>query len=217
MRLSEALVLATVAVSAAMAIVAAAKEDRAGTYLFKPLTTLIVLLGAAFLVQPGAQPYRGLVVLGLALSLAGDVLLMLPRDRFAAGLAAFLLAHAAYIAAFNTGSPVELRQLPWALPFLAVVAVVLAATWRGLGPRRAATTLYAVIVAAAGWRAAVRLSVPAIPHASALLALAGACLLLASDAILAVRRFRHPSRLAHVVELGLYWTAQVMIALSIRT
>ncbi len=216
MRLSTLLFLATVGVSAAMAIAAAAKEDRSGTYLFKPLTTLIILLGAAFLVQPGAQPYRGLVVLGLAFSLAGDVLLMLPRDRLTAGLAAFLLAHAAYILAFTTGSPVELRQLPWALPFLAAVAIVLAATWRGLGAHRAVASLYAVVTAAAAWRAAARLSVPAIPHAGAFHALAGACLLLLSDAIIAVRRFRHPSRLAHAMELGAYWTAQVMIALSVR-
>ena len=31
----------------------------------------------------------------------------------------------------------------------------------------------------------------------------------------AVRRFRQPSRTAHVVELGFYWAAQLMIALSI--
>ncbi|OYV66259.1 MAG: hypothetical protein B7Z72_11685, partial [Gemmatimonadetes bacterium 21-71-4] len=121
---STILFVASVAVSAGFAIVAVAKDDRSGTYLFKPLTTCIVMLGAAFLLQPGAQPYRSLVVLGLAFALAGDVLLMLPRDSFAAGFAAFLLAHVAYIAAFSAGNPPAARQLAGLLPFLAAGAAV---------------------------------------------------------------------------------------------
>jgi uncharacterized membrane protein YccC len=94
-RPSAVLFVLTAGVSAGMAIAAVARDDRSGAYLFKPLTTLIILIGAAFLVQPGLRPYRSLVVLGLGFALAGDVLLMLPRDRFGAGLAAFLLGCAA--------------------------------------------------------------------------------------------------------------------------
>ena len=217
MRLSTILFLCTVAVSGGFAIVAAVKDDRAGTYLFKPLTTLIVLLGAAFLVQPGAQPYRALVVFGLACSLAGDVLLMLPRDRFAAALAAFLLAHAAYIAAFSTGNPPAVRQLAGLLPFVAAAGAVVRYAWRALGRWRLPVLVYAAAIAVMAWRAATRGQVPGVTPAGFYLGFGGACLFVLADAILAVRRFRHPSRAAHAVELGVYWAAQVMIALSVRS
>lgn len=44
-----------------------------------------------------------LVLAALALSLLGDILLMLPSAPFLAGLVVFLLAHLAYILAFNWG------------------------------------------------------------------------------------------------------------------
>ena len=51
----------------------------------------------------GASLWFGL---GILFSLAGDVLLMISLDRlFLAGLAAFLLAHVAYIIGFNTPVP----------------------------------------------------------------------------------------------------------------
>lgn len=43
------------------------------------------------------------ILLGLCLSLAGDVLLMLPSDRFIQGLAAFLVAHLCYNVGFAQG------------------------------------------------------------------------------------------------------------------
>ena len=50
-------------------------------------------------------------------SLAGDVLLMLPRDQFVAGLSAFLVAHLCYIAGFWTDGPglvaVPARRRSW--------------------------------------------------------------------------------------------------------
>ena len=75
-------------------------------YLFKPLTTILILSGAVLTArrQPKGSErarYGRLICVGLLCSLAGDVLLMLPRDRFVAGLGAFLLAHVCYIGAFS--------------------------------------------------------------------------------------------------------------------
>ena len=62
-------------------------------YVFKPLT-LIPILGLALTAPPARPPrYRWGIVAGLLFSLAGDVLLMLPSDRFLAGLLSFLAAH----------------------------------------------------------------------------------------------------------------------------
>ncbi len=216
MRLSTLLFVGAVAISAGFAIVAAARDDRPGFALFKPLTTFIVLLGAGWLIQPGGHPYRGLVALGLALSFAGDVLLLPQLDRFAAGMAAFALAYLAYLAAFTVGNPVAQGQLLPLVPFLVAGAVVMRYVWSGLGRLRLPVLAYLTVLCAMGWRAATRSHAPGVTRASFVLALAGACLLLAADAVLAVRRFRHPSRAAHLVELGLYWTAQLVLALSIR-
>jgi len=216
MRASTVLFVAATVISAGFAIMAAARDDRAGSYLFKPLTTFIVLLGAAWLVQPGAQPYRALIVCGLAFSLAGDILLVLPSPRFAFGLAAFLFAHLAYIVAFSAGNPIAPAQLPWLLPFLAVCGAATAYVWPGLGSLRAPVLLYLAALSTMAWRAATRGHAPLVTRPGYLLALGGACLFVASDVILAVRRFRHASRAAHTAELGLYWAAQLLIALSVR-
>jgi uncharacterized membrane protein YhhN len=216
MRPSTLLFIGAVAISAGFAIVAAAQGDRPGFTLFKPLTTLIILLGAAWLLRPGGQPYRGLVVLALALSLAGDLLLALPTDRLLAGLAAFLLAHLTYVAAFSVGSPFAAPQLPWLAPWLLVGGGVTAYAWSGLGKRKLPVLCYVTAICAMGWRAAMRGEAAAVPRASFLLALLGACLFLASDAILAIRRFRRPFPAAHELELAAYWAAQLLIALSVR-
>lgn len=69
-------------------------------YVFKPLTTCLIILFAVL--SGNASPhYRLWILLGLSLSLAGDILLMFPADRFLQGLIGFLLAHLAYITAFS--------------------------------------------------------------------------------------------------------------------
>jgi uncharacterized membrane protein YhhN len=216
MRLSTLLFLASVAVSAGFAIVAVARNDRAGVYLFKPLTTFIVLLGAGWLIRPAMHPFADLVVLGLALSLLGDVALMLPRDRFVVGLAAFLGAHLAYLAAFTIGTTVTVFDPLWLLPFLGFGAAVTWTCWPGLGKLKGPVLLYVAVIAAMAWRAAVRGHDPAVPRPSFLLSLSGACLFMGSDAVLAIRRFRRPFAMAQPLELAMYWAAQSLIALSVR-
>jgi uncharacterized membrane protein YhhN len=216
-RPSTLLFLGAVAISAAFALAALRRDDHSGFAFFKPLTTFIVLVGAAGLVRPAAPSYRGLVVLGLALSLGGDVLLLPRHERFRAALIAFLLAHLAYLAAFGLANPVAPRELPLLVPWLAAGSAVAAAVWRGLGRMRIPVLGYVAVIATMAWRAGTRLDAPGIPRTSALLGLGGALAFMASDAILALRRFRAPIRGAHEVELGLYWMAQTLIALSVRS
>jgi uncharacterized membrane protein YhhN len=53
----------------------------------------------------GLQGYLIPFAFGLVFSLAGDVFLMLPKERFVGGLVSFLLAHIAYIIGFNDSIP----------------------------------------------------------------------------------------------------------------
>ena len=79
--------------------VAVATGHRHLEYVAKP-AVMVALLGLGLTLVPGSSASdaaRPWFVAALALSLVGDVLLMLPSDRFVGGLVAFLLAHVAYI------------------------------------------------------------------------------------------------------------------------
>jgi uncharacterized membrane protein YhhN len=178
----------------------------------KPFTTLLILIVAML---PGTflrEPYAATICLGLVLSIAGDLLLTLP-GRFLHGLGCFLLALLCYIAAFLGG--LESRGFLWALIGLGVIAeAVRRSVWPGLrGLMKAAVTAYMAVmvfmVALAIGRAA------ASPATGTVAAAAGACLLLVSDSLLAIDRFRRPFHLVHLAVLGTYYVAQLLIALSV--
>ena len=205
--------LAAIVASAVVAIVASMRGWRKGVYVFKPLTTLLILgLVLTGPSHPYLHPlYRPLVAAGLALSLAGDVLLMLPRDRFVAGLAAFLVAHLLYIAAFTLEG---VTTTWWTVLPLAAYGVVLL---RILLPRvpgrlQAPVAVYApVLLAMAGTAVgADGGTVPAAPFA-----LLGGVLFVASDSALAIDRFARQFRGADAVVLGTYYAAQLLIAFSV--
>ena len=204
------------AISAAAAIVAVSRDDRQGVYLFKPLTTLIILIGAAWLIRPAPPLYRTLVVIGLGCSLGGDILLMLPGGRMSGGIAAFLLAHLSYLAAFSLANPVTVTQLPWLLPFVGFCGAVLADRWRALGRMKVPLVVYAAVISAMAWRAAMRGQAVVIPRQTFLFGALGACLFVVSDALVVLRRFGRTHPAAQPLELATYWAAQLLIAVSVR-
>lgn len=57
---------------------------------------LVALVGVASALDPVEPTARAWFVAALAFSLAGDVFLVLPSNRFVEGLGAFLVAHLAY-------------------------------------------------------------------------------------------------------------------------
>lgn len=212
------LAIAAIAVSATFAVLASWRRDRRGIYLFKPLTTVLIIVAALWLFAPAMRRYQEVVLLGLALSLAGDAFLMLPGNKFLWGLASFLAAHVAYIWAFTLGVGYEPAQLPWLAPFAFFGLMVVVYLWRGLpdATLKGAVVVYVLVIVAMAWRAAVRAQSPVVPYPSAVTAVAGACLFLLSDTILAIDRFRQPFRLAQPVVFATYWAAQLLIGLSVR-
>ena len=216
MSIAQLALIASIALAAMLAIRAcyldAARHWQ--VYVFKPLATLLVLaLALSFPASPPA--YRWAVAAGLVLSTAGDIFLMLPRDRFIAGLASFLVAHLLYIYAFSIGVPLGAAPLLW-LPFFAAGGIVVALVWRGLAPGlRAAVIAYVLVIAAMAGQAAGRWH--ALGGEAALWAALGAALFVLSDSILAINRFRAPFRAERALTLGSYWMAQTLIALSISS
>ena len=97
-------------VAAVVDWVAVADGDLQLEYLCKPLT-LVLLIGTALALDPESDAMRTWFVVALVLSLAGDVFLMLKeRDLFLFGLAAFFIAHLAFLVGFLVGgvSPLPL-------------------------------------------------------------------------------------------------------------
>ena len=214
MSIAQFALIASVVLVAALAMRAhyldAARQWQ--VYVFKPLATLLV--AALALSFPDAAPgYRWAVVAGLAFSTAGDIFLMLPRDRFVAGLASFLVAHLCYLYAFAIDAPFPAGQLLW-LPYFAAGGVVLAVIWRGMKPGlRAPVIAYVLVIAAMAGQAAGRWQV--LGSETALAAALGAALFVLSDSLLAINRFSRPFRAERALTLGSYWLAQLLIALSV--
>ncbi|MFY9611648.1 MAG: lysoplasmalogenase [Blastocatellia bacterium] len=181
-------------------------------YLTKPATMLVILTLAVVETDRAPSRYANLVLIGLACSLVGDVLLMLPSDQFVPGLVSFLVAHLFYIAAFRSGlagfGPAWL-----ALPFF---AYGLAAFWillPGLGELKLPVAVYLVVILTMAWQTAVRWN--AIRDRSCLFAFAGALLFVISDSIIAFNRFHTRFYLAEALIMSTYFTAQWLIALSV--
>lgn len=204
-------VLSTLVLASALADIRAEYVGgRRQVYLFKPLTVALVILTALQARHSDAPAYRPLIVAGLVCSLAGDVFLMLPRDRFAAGLLSFLCAHLFYIAAFALDG---VRVSGWAaFALLLYGALTLGLLWPRLGRLKVPVVVYVAVILWMALQAAGRwLAVGGVGSAAAC---AGALLFVASDSALAWNRFRGEFRGAQAVVLGTYFAAQWLIALS---
>lgn len=211
---AKALLSAT-AVCAALAIVGAYVPGWQGLHVAcKPLATLAVI--ALAWRMPSREPgYRRAVLAGLWLSLLGDVALLWPQRWFVAGLASFLLAHIAYLFAWRRRAPLLAVRWPFASYGL-FAAAVFAYLWPHLpGELKLPVAVYVIALAA---MAAQALAVFLVRRdaTTRLAAMGGACFL-ASDAVLAIDRFAQSFVAAQAVLLVLYWTAQALIALSVRT
>jgi uncharacterized membrane protein YhhN len=203
--------VAAAAVATALHIRAEYGGPRWQVYVCKPLsTTLLLLLAASSLPAHGTR-YQLAITVGLAFSLLGDILLMLPRDRFLPGLASFLIAHIAYILAFTTAVPIGASPM-LLLPLLVVAAALLRLLWPGLGKLRLPVSVYTATIVLMVWLACALAWQLRTPGTA--LAAAGALLFMISDALLALNRFQRPYHSAQALIMGSYVAAQAMIALS---
>lgn len=167
-----------------------------------------------------------LVVLGLLLSSAGDVLLFLddssPKPKpeyFIGGLGSFLLAHVSYAAAFWYGTKPRRALHPTSISvMLPRFAVLLAGLLVVLVPRiPEADLVVPVIIYGAAITAMCFLALNKMltrASASAWLGFVGAAVFMLSDVLLAVNRFVAPLPYAHALVMSTYYAAQFAIAAS---
>jgi uncharacterized membrane protein YhhN len=199
--------------SAALTILSAPLAMPLLAFVFKPLTTLLVIAHA----WPRGRELpavRRAVLAGLGLSLLGDVALLWPESGFLAGLLSFLLAHLAYLFAFTRVQPLA-NWWPAFGAYALLAGGILAALWPGVpAPLRAPVAVYVVCLAAMAAQALVlawRARGKADAGRAALLALGGA-LFVSSDALLATNRFAAALPWSGLWILSTYWAAQWCIA-----
>jgi alkenylglycerophosphocholine/alkenylglycerophosphoethanolamine hydrolase len=205
------------AASGALAIAADWEERRhRAFFVLKPLTTLLIIALAASLSARG--PYAQAVLVALTLSLCGDVFLMFgdgarASDRaFIAGLVSFLLAHLAFVFAF--AQDLRAPALPgWLAAVVFYAVALLFVLLPRAGKLKLPVLLYCLVLAAMVFAAAARHA--SLHDAEALCAVLGALLFLASDSLLAVRRFVRRYRGAQALILSTYWSAIGLIAWSV--
>ena len=173
----------------------------------KPLTTVGAIAIAAL--ADGPRGATIVTIVGLALCLVGDVALLPALDRFVVGLAAFLLAHIAFIVMFSMRG---FDRLPIAgvaiagcalLLGTAAVPIVRGAATRGFGlPVRA----YLVVISSmcvVGWATANWLI------------MLGSAAFIISDSILGWGQFVAERRWMHLAIMVTYHVAIVSLALSL--
>jgi uncharacterized membrane protein YhhN len=177
-------------------------------FVFKPLATLVLIAYAWQRGEPGSAVRRWILI-GLVLSLGGDVALLWPKEGFLPGLVSFLLAHLAYLWAFTRERRLAARVAPFVV-YAAVAGAVLALLWPSVpGALRLPVLAYVLCLAAMAAQAAV-LWRAGLPRAG-ILAIGGAFFVV-SDALLATNKFAHALPLASFWILSTYWLAQWCIA-----
>jgi uncharacterized membrane protein YhhN len=181
-------------------------------YVFKPLTMIFILIIALSRAKESLSFYAYAIIAGLLCSVAGDVFLMLPSDRFVAGLVSFLIAHLFYIAAFTMGRP--LRFPLWSLTLFALYGVfIYGILYPHLGDMKIPVLVYVLVILGMGWRAWERWTDTRMK--TALFAFVGAMLFILSDSVLAVNKFREHFEIARALNLSTYFLAQWLIARSV--
>ena len=201
--------LSLAAVAAVLDWLAVAADKRAMEYALKPIV-MVVLILATFSLEPSSNLARGLLAVGLALSLIGDVCLMLPSDAFLAGLAAFFTAHVLYIAALlDLG--VDMSGIAMGILVMAVVAIVVA---RPIvrGARAAAPALTGPVAA---YIAVLSVMVVVAMGTGRAMAIIGGVLFAASDSVLGWTRFVADFPRSRVVVMVTYHLAQFGLVLAL--
>jgi uncharacterized membrane protein YhhN len=204
-----AVLLAITVVSAVINWMAVYYEHRPVEYVFKPLT-LVALTATALALDPQDPTVRTWFVVALVLSLAGDVLLMLPGDLFVPGLGSFLLAHVAYV----VGLVIAGLEPAGVLAGLVVVAGAFALVGTPLiaGIRRTEPAMAPPVMAYMGVISAMVVCAIGTGHG---VAIAGAVLFYASDALIGWGRFVQSYDWGRVAIMVTYHVGQILLVLSL--
>lgn len=193
------------------------KKQKKPIYIIKPVCTLLVIAAALLsLTLPGhSGAYTLSIVLGLLLSLGGDVSLMFQEHKkpFMIGLVFFLLAHVVYGIVFLKFAGITSTFYIFGAIFVVLGIAIFLFLYPGLEKMKGPVAAYILIITFMVTSAGSTLSASSFPQAAALLVIVGSILFWFSDVILATNRFRIPMKYNRLSLLA-YFSGQLLIALS---
>jgi len=186
-------------------------------YLFKPVSTLLVIAIAVLsLGEPGYNPvYSWGVLIGLLFSFGGDMALMFQEQRkpFIIGLGLFLTAHIVYTVVFARLGQASWWDLASGMVLLAAGVGFFYLIRSGLGSMKIPVIAYIVIISLMVMQAITTFASLAFNQQQAWMISVGAVLFYISDIILAATRFWRPWKYGRI-SLGFYFGGQLLIALA---
>ncbi len=168
----------------------------------------------AIALRAGATETRfgRLILVGLALSWCGDMLLIGSSEvYFLTGLVAFLLAHIAYVSAFVAHG----YRRSWVIAAAVPVTVIAIAVWSWLEPHTPSNLSLPVRAYIAVISLMVIFAVGTRGVRGSWLIVAGAALFFLSDLSVAALRIVQTDLATYVAGLPLYYAGQVCLALSV--
>jgi alkenylglycerophosphocholine hydrolase len=195
--------------------VALLRANRRLEYFTKP--AVMVCLLAYLAASSGVRGPLLWFGLGLLLSLVGDVLLIVPENRFIYGLAAFLLAHLAYIIGFNL-PPAPVTGMTLIIAVLIGISMAplvrkILISLRRKGQVRLVTPvqIYATVITLMLLSAMLTFYRTDWIKNAALLAGSGAVLFVTSDLVLAWNLFVTPIKNGRILNIALYHLGQMAL------
>lgn len=202
--------LGLAAIACLALVIANLVDARAATIAAKLLAST-AFLATAIVAGALRSRYGRVLFFGLALSWCGDAFLLGTTEKlFLFGLAAFLLAHVAYVIAFMTRG----INLKWVLAALVPVALASLGTTIWLTPWISAEMLIPVRVYTVVISVMVITAFGARGNAAPILIPFGALLFYFSDISVAINQFTQPAFPHYAWGLPFYYTGQIMLALS---
>jgi uncharacterized membrane protein YhhN len=201
------------AISVLVVLVAEIADLKTLYMISKPL--IMISLFAYYFLSVGQEDRSRPVLLAMAFSLVGDILLMNPDD-FVLGRVAFLIAHIFYIFAYRQiqfedadNSLAGLQKMRLAFPIILAGSGLVIILYPVLGAMRIPVMIYALVITVMVLNALFRFG--RTPSKSFWMVFLGAALFMISDATIAVNKFLAPVNNAGVIIMSTYCAAQFLI------
>jgi len=202
--------LAAILVSAVLAIYFKHTNQLKNFAVFKPLTTVLIIVLSLLINWQSDNSYGWIITLGLVFSLLGDVLL-LKKSQFIYGLGAFLIAHIIFIYAFSStlGFQPNLFVL---VPLLIIGLIYYLFLYPSLKSYVIPVALYIIAIIVMDWQA---IALVAIQNTNEFNVIGlGSILFSFSDAVLGYNKFKKEFKLAEILILSTYWLAIFLFCVS---
>ncbi|MCJ8290861.1 MAG: lysoplasmalogenase [Crocinitomicaceae bacterium] len=190
-----------VLLSAIIAIVYRQKENVKMYSVFKPLTTVLIIIIALIIFNETASVYSELMIVALLFSLIGDVFLI-SKKYFLPGLSSFLLAHICFTIGFASIYGFDWNAVSL-VPLVIIAGVYYNFLRKDLKKYSIPVLVYMTVIVVMNWQA-INLSISSGELVFLGIAF-GSILFSFSDSILAYNKFKKPFKIAEILILASYW------------